>query len=340
MGRSKNCSNSRKWQIVKSWSSGKSLGNISKALKIPKGSVQYIVSNFKEYGDVRALPKSGRPRILTSRDKRRIVSKVKENPRITSKEIQDDLEAQGVHVSRSSVKRTLYENGFHGRRPRKTPLHKKKHLKDRLKFAKDHIQKDPEYWSKVLWSDETKVELFGHNNEKYVWREAGKAFNPRNTIPSVKHGGGSLMFWGCFSAKGPGRLVRIDGIMNKEKYLQILKDNLKTSARQLRLGRSWTFQQDRDPKHTSKIVSQWFREAKIDVLEWPSMSPDLNPIEHLWSYLKKKVRERHPKNLDELARICEEEWNQIPPSVCAKLVDTYNNRLLEVIKSKGHATRY
>ena len=85
------------------------------------------------------------------------------------------------------------------------------------------------------------------------------------------------MLWGCFAASGPGALVKINGIMNSTKYQDILAKNLVASARKLRLGRRWTFQQDNDPKHTSKSTQKWFCENKINVLQWPSQPPDLKP---------------------------------------------------------------
>ena len=109
-------------------------------------------------------------------------------------------------------------------------------------------------WKKILWSDETKIELFGHQTRRYVWWKPNTAHHQKHTIPTVKHGGGSIMLWGCFSAAGPGRLVKIEGRMNAAKYTEILGDNLIQSARELRLGRRFIFQQDNDPKHTAKAT--------------------------------------------------------------------------------------
>jgi transposase len=128
------------------------------------------------------------------------------------------------------------------------------------------------------------------------------------------------------------RQVRIEGKMNGAMYREILNENLLRSAQDLRLGQMFTFQQNNNPKHTAnagvaETTQEWLRDKSLNVLEWPSRSPDLNLIEHLWRGLKRNVHRRFPSNLTELARICREEWERLPKYRWAKLVASYPRRL-------------
>ena len=96
---------------------------------------------------------------------------------------------------------------------------------------------------------------------------------------------------------------------------------------------------DNDPKHTSKGVAKRLKD-KVKALEWPSQSPDLNPIENVWAELKKHVRARRPTNLTQLHQLCQEEWAEIHPTYCVNLVDGYPKHLTQVKQFKGNATKY
>lgn len=146
------------------------------------------------------------------------------------------------------------------------------------------------------------------------------------------------MLWRCFSSVGRGQLIRIEGKMDAAKYTQIT--NLHPSARQLKMDRSFTFQDNNDPKHTAKRTTEWLKGRKVNVLEWPSQSPDLNLRKCMDELMKRAVYRRSPRNLTELKHFCKEEWANVPQSRCAKLVKTFPNRLMAVITAKGDSTKY
>ena len=312
----------------------------SKRLCLPHSTVQYTVKKGKLWGTVKNLNRSGRKRKISLKLERNMIRNITTNPRTSVQDIKAHLVTMGVDVSNSTIEWCPYRAGLKSCRPRKTPLRKKCHLNARLKFPKEHVKKPDKFWDKVLWSDETKVELYGHNDLKTVWRKKGEAYHPKNTIPTVRHGGGNLMLWGCFSSNGVGKRVRVHGIMKKEDYKKILEENVHEPARKLSLGRNFVFQQDNDPKHASKLVKKWFQDKKLNVLERPSHSPDLNLIDNLWWELKVWVWAREPKTLDELEQNCQDEWSKIPVEICKNLICYYKKRLLSVITKKSHAIDY
>ena len=179
--------------------------------------------------------------------------------------------AEMVEPSRTTpISAALHHSGLYGRVARWKPLLSKRHMIAHLQFAKRHLKDCQTMRNKIIWSDENKIKLFGLNAKCHIWRKPG-------TIPIVKHGGGRVMLWGCFTAAGTGRLVRIEGKINRAKYREILDENLFQSAQDLRLGRRFTFQQNNDPKHTAKTMQEWLWDRSLNVLECPSQSPDLEP---------------------------------------------------------------
>ncbi len=110
------------------------------------------------------------------------------------------------------------------------------HKKARKHFAEDNQTKDMDYWNHIIWSDETKINLFG------VWRQPGEEYKDKCVLSTVKHGSGSVMVWGCMSAACTGELQFIEGTMNANMYCNIMKQSMIPSLR--RMGRRAVFQHD------------------------------------------------------------------------------------------------
>ena len=173
-----------------------------------------------------------------------------------------------------------------------------------------------------------------------IWRAKNQAFAEQNLIPTVKHGAGLVMVWGCMAASGVGNLVFVEGTMNMEACLQILRDNLPPTVEKLGLGQSWVFQQDNDPKHTTKLVKEWLLYRTPKQLDYSPTVPGSHPIEHLWKDLDKQIRKRTITSQDMLRSLLVEEWQKISSEVTTNLINSMPRRLYTVIKAKGKQTKY
>lgn len=332
--------------IIDMTQQGVTVREIARRLKVGKSTVSYITKKYEVYGDTTNRSRSGRPKATTGADDRAIVRMVKKNPKITATEVNQVLKASHVNVTDQTVRNRLYAAGLKGCRARCKPLISQKNKKARLEFAKNYVDKPLSYWEKVLWTDETKLNMFQSDGKCTVWRESGKASAPKNTTASVKHGGGSVMAWACFSAQGTGDLVFIDDltedgshIMDGDIYRKILDTYIQSNARKL-IGRGFVMQSDNDPKHTARATQELIKKKKWKTLEWPSQSPDLNPIEHMFNLLKTKMRKENPRNKAELKEKILQAWKSINVSTTTKLVHSMPRRLQAVIENKGYATKY
>ncbi|KAG2468594.1 TCB1 transposase, partial [Polypterus senegalus] len=198
----------------------------SAALKVPMSTVASIIRKGKKFKTTSTLPRAGWPSKLSDRGRRALVREVTKNPMVTLSELQRSSVERGEPYRRTTISAAIHQLGLYGRVARRKPLLSKRHMPARLEFAERHLKDSQTMRNKILWSDETKIELFGVNARRHIWRKPGTAHHQANTIPIVKHGGGSIMLWGCFSAAGTGRLVRIKGKMTAAMYRDILDENL------------------------------------------------------------------------------------------------------------------
>lgn len=164
---------------------------------VATSTISRIISRYREQGDINRKVGSGRPRKTTSRLDREIIRQVKVNPFKTAVEVTQDMnEHFDVNVGVHTVRRRLVESKLYARRPARKPYISSINRKKRLDFAKRHMHWTSEQWTRVLWSDESKFNLFSSDGIRYVRRPPGQRYSPRYQVPTIKHGGGSVMVWG------------------------------------------------------------------------------------------------------------------------------------------------
>ena len=159
----------------------------------------------------------------------------------------------------------------------------------------------------------------------------------------MKYHDGNLMVWGCMTNQWVGFACRIDGGMDAELGANILNNELQQTMQHFGMQlENIIFQHDNDPKNTSRKAQKWLEDHHITTIKCPKQSPVLNPIEHLWDYLKRKLAEHNepPQGMIELLERVKTEWEKIPQDICTKLIDTMPKRIEAKIKAKNGYTKY
>jgi hypothetical protein len=248
--------------------------------------------------------------------------------------------AAQVGLSKDTVRNVAKEAGlkpFHA--PRK-PKYRSHTPSKRLKFAKDFRGQD---WDKVVYGDEKKFVLFAEPNRRntvYYIRPEDKENLP--PAEQAKYPG-KVNVWGAFCSSGVCGLRVFTQNMDANLYRDILDKTMLPSALEHYPDGDFLYLQDSDPKHRAKKVQKWFEENEVQVIrpqEWPGNSPDLNPIENLWSVLADNVAKRRAKDVDGLKKIIKEEWKKLPSELLKDLSDSMRARLKKVVKEKGAYVGY
>ena len=176
-------------------------------------------------------------------------------------------------VSWSTVTRRLQRAGLKACVPVSKPLISKKNQELRLQFAQVHVVWTDDQWSRVHFSDESKFNVIGSDRKAYVRRKVGERLSVKCVKKTVKHGGGSAMVWGVFSADGPGPLVCLHGKVNADVYKQLLQQHLVPYLGATRLQPP-IFVQDNAPCHSARKVKAFLEEENLSVMDWTLQSSD------------------------------------------------------------------
>ncbi len=171
--------------------------------------------------------------------------------------------------------------------------------------------------------------VFNLETKVLVWRKGGEAHSPSCFKSSVKFPQ-SVMIWGAMSSAGFGPLCFLKTNVTAPVYQDIFEHLSPTC---FLLLTNFIFQLDLAPAHTAKSTKSLLNDHGVGVLDWPANSPDLNPTENLWGNVKRKMRNKRPKNADELKATVKETWASIPPQQCHKLITSMPRQIKAVFKA-------
>ena len=301
---------------------GRSADELSKMFSVSRRTVYNVLNRAEKENRLELKHGRGRRNKINPRAERFILRKLTQNPKISTRELATELEEElGVIVCHETVRKTMIKNKYSSRAARKKPLLSAANIQKRFSFAVRNVSQPVEYWDDVIFCDETKIMLYYNDGPSRVWRKPLTSLKQQNIIPTVKFGKMSIMIWGCISS-------HLTNSARKFGFIRDKKQNFK-------------FYQDNDPKHKSHMVRMWLLYNCGHVIDTPAQSPDLNPIENLWVFLKKRVAKRQPTNMASLKTAISEEWLKIPTNYdLKKLVRSMKNRLQCVVDAKGFHTKY
>uniref|UniRef100_A0AAZ3STE8 Transposase Tc1-like domain-containing protein n=1 Tax=Oncorhynchus tshawytscha TaxID=74940 RepID=A0AAZ3STE8_ONCTS len=168
---------------------GQSIRNISRTLKVSSSAVAKTIKCYDETGSNEDLHRKGIPRVTYAAED----TFIRVNCTSDCSPNNVSQNSSNRHISTSTVQRRMCESGLHGRNAAKKPLLKDNNNKKRLAWTKKHEQWTLDWWKFVLWSDESKLEIFGSNHRVFMRCRVGEWMISACVVPPMKHGGGGVM---------------------------------------------------------------------------------------------------------------------------------------------------
>lgn len=322
---------------------GHSQRQVATILNVERSNVKYALKRYRETGLYTRRPGSGGVRCTSARDDRFIVLEVLRNRFLTAVEIRQRLQiTRGVNVSERTIRRRIQECNLRARRPARGPELERHHRVARLQFAREHENWTLEQWGNVLWTDECRAALRAPDGRERVYRRRGERFLAITTRQTVSFHGGSVMVWGGISSNARTELVIVEGRLNATRYIEeILQDHVVRYAEFIG-AESFLLMQDNARAHSAQCVEQYLFDVGIRKIQWPARSPDMNPIEHVWDMLKRRVKRslNPPQNLRELKTALVAAWEEIPQMDIKNIIHSMPDRMQAVIRARGGNTRY
>ncbi|GFW75460.1 transposable element Tcb2 transposase [Trichonephila clavipes] len=316
-------------RIIGKLEEGRSVTSVAAEFGIAHSIVSRLWRQFQTTGTAIRGFSSGRPRGITPADDRYIVLQARRNRRQTAGEIaRHSTQATGRPISRFTVARRLHGGGLFARRPVRcvplTPAHRRR----RSLWCREHRNWRDNEWGRVLFTGESRFSLSSDSHRILIWRERGSRNHPSNIIERDRYGGRGVLVWGGIMLGSRTDLHIFDaGSVNGTRYCN---DILNPYVRPFRgaMGLQFLFMYDNAPCHRTVAAEQLLESEDIERMDWPARSPDLNPIEHVWDFLGRRLAARTlpPVTIRELRLALQDEWAAMPQQLIDTLILSMGRR--------------
>jgi transposase len=331
-------------------------GNIQRAAKQVGAAVKFVKkwhSHYKRTGNVLDQPRTGRPALFSSalkKEAEELLLAKQSCTKVIAQLVGENKLPAGTHRS------TLYKNvAQHSRSlkcgpevivPKITP----RTALNRLSFAKFHKQQNTE-WCGVMAIDSCMFRMGRVGGRRRVWRRVGStAGKPSLTKSGSVHvyagitafGKTQLVFaTGTTGIKGrrsrTGKVMQGVGAEEFQEVLAALVPAAEDIFEAVEINTEWQLLMDKAPPHTAASTTQWLQQHMVRVVDrWPGNSPDLNPIENLWGWMKRKLYSKDVQTVEQLKQAIQEIWEEVPDDMLTRLMCSMPKRLQRVVDKQGH----
>ncbi len=309
---------------------------IANQTKASYATVKRIANRIRDGVNMERKPGSGRKMSLTGDECSIIMTHIRESPKMSTSKLANVInENRDKPVNRETIRSYLDTQNLLSCAAAIKPYLTNEHIAHRLSACTGWLMKPFKYFKNIIFSEESRFCLFRSDGRERVWRLQGSRYKMKNCTSSVKHNGGSIMFLGCISYNGVGKLAIVENTMDSIAYTRILSTYLQESIDLFQLGDGVIFQQDNAPCHKSKFTMRFFEENQIKLMDWPAQSPDLNIIEHMWSYIDQKLSNVIIKSKSDLIQEVSRIWYETPTIFVKRLYEGLPRRFECVVRNKG-----
>ena len=311
---------------------GDNVSNVGRAFGCGRNTIFRLCQRLQQTGGV---ADRGRPRLTNPRKDRFIPLTHLRRCFQTA-----TSSARQYGISKQTVLRRLRQarQPIRPRRPYVGQVLTARHRAARLQWAQRHFHWGRQQWARALFSDKSRFDLSHHDGRIRIFRR-GERFADNCLFERDRFGGGNVMVWGGIMGRRKISIIVVQGNLNAQGYInQILQPE---AVLFLQRHGPTILMHDNARPHVARICRQFLKRNNINVLPWPAVSTDMNPIEHVWDYLGRNVQARgNVHNLRDLENALIQEWNNIPNVVIRRYIRSMRSHIAACINKRGGHTRY